>query len=182
MRKQHADDHKGGWLVVLMKSVGVLIAALFIFGLWLVYNDIVLSSRGIKVQAEIVAVAQETSSNGLRFSDNSTTYFPTFSFADQNGDIRVVKAVVGFSTPFRVGEKRDVFYNPTDPTSPVRLAEWSLFKGMGALILYITTPMILMILYSRWRGQSPENQTRHRRNKLARERRTRAKTQKRGPD
>ena len=176
MAKQGDKEPGIGWFAKVLLVVAAAVPILFVFGLWLAYKDVQFARNAVPVRAEVIDVEFGTSSNGLRFSNSSTSYFPTFTFTDRDGVDRKIKSG-GYVERFSIGEMRDVIYNPDDPNSPVRLKGWSVYKGYGALALYGTTPLLLMVAYGRWRGKREENRKRLRRNQMARERRARKKAE-----
>ncbi len=168
----------GHWFIWLVTGFQVLVVLGFFFGLWLLFQDFQFSRRAASTQAEIVDIEYSSSSNGLRWSTQSLNTFPVFSFTDQNGTPQTVKPIVAMDGRFRIGETREILFDPADPSARVQLIGWRFYTGIGGIILLVTTPIVILGIWGRVRGKSHKNQQRLKRNRKARERRARRKAEK----
>ncbi len=168
----------GHWFIWLVAGFQIIVILGFFCGLWLLYQDFQFSRRAAPTQAEIVDIEYSDRFSGVRGSTGGTNVYPVFSFTDQNGARQTVKPIVAMNGPFRIGDIRNILFDPANPSKRVQLAGWRFYTGIGGIILLVTAPMAALFIWGQIRQKTPENQQRLRRNRKARERRARKRAEK----
>jgi len=168
----------GHWFIWLMTGLQIAVILGFFFGLWLLFQDYQFSRRAAPAQAEVVDIVYSDRFSAVRGATGGINIYPVFSFIDQNGTRQTVKPIVAMSGRFRIGDIRDILFDPANPSQRVQLAGWRFYTGIGGIILLVTTPMAGIFIWGQIRHKSQKNQQRLRRNRKARERRARIKAEK----
>lgn len=168
----------GRWFIWLITGFQIAVILGFFFGLWLLFQDYQFSRRAAPTQAEIVDIEYTDRFNAVRGTTGGTNVYPVFTFTDQNGVPQTVKPIVAMNGRFRIGDMRDILFDPANPNQRVQLAGWRFYTGIGGIILLVTAPMAGLFIWGQIRQKSRKNQQRLQRNRKARERRARKKAEK----
>ncbi len=165
-------------MVYLVIGLQIAVFAGFFIGLWLLYADYSFSRRAVATEGRVVEIRTTTSPATVTGMMPGISIFPVFEFTDQTGTKQRVSPAVAMPGKFRIGESRNIIFDPAHPEARVQLAGWRFYTGIGGITLMATAPMALIFGWAYIREKRRKEAKRRARNRKARERRARLKAEK----
>ncbi len=135
------------FIISLLGTVGLLGAALFIGGLYVLYQRYSVYQNGIRTEGVVVenfqsVTSAEDSSDSSRTA-SSISYYPIVQFYTTNQHVIKFKGNTGSSVPeHQEGDKVPVFYKPSEPSC----AQIGTFSQMWLLPVVMVVVGILLLL------------------------------------